>query len=263
MAKFILPGDRLLVEKSSLRLVRRGDILLFNHPLSSAKVAHRLVEIRRTAQGKTYGLAGDHFPLRLDWVQAELIQGRVQMIFRKERVIGPQELKFLNALFMVTRYFPLQFYETLKLGGIALLSWVQGFGFYRNIVRLLFRKSIQIFQDEVSNGVGFRANWRGLRAGSISMVWDGGAQADVVSHGVRARFRGMGIGRKLLEEAIATARQRKIQKICLRVWGKHAPVHRLYESLGFQYQKEEVLTNPCWFEPKRMFHLSLFSKNPD
>jgi len=54
-----------------------------------------------------------------------------------------------------------------------------------------------------------------------------------VGMGVRAPWRGRGIGKRLLVQCIALARASALEKIELEVFGDNAPAIRLYQSVGF------------------------------
>ncbi len=62
---------------------------------------------------------------------------------------------------------------------------------------------------------------------------------EVAKMTVTESFRGSGIGRKLLEQAIAEARASGAHRLYLETNQKLAPAIRLYESLGFRHLPPE------------------------
>ena len=62
---------------------------------------------------------------------------------------------------------------------------------------------------------------------------------EVAKMTVTESFRGTGIGRKLLEEAIAEARASGAHRLYLETNSKLTPAIRLYESLGFRHLPPE------------------------
>ena len=61
--------------------------------------------------------------------------------------------------------------------------------------------------------------------------------------GVRREHRGRGIGRRLIERAIAAAWDQGLERIELEVLASNTPAISLYESVGF-----EVKESYLWYE---------------
>jgi ribosomal protein S18 acetylase RimI-like enzyme len=62
----------------------------------------------------------------------------------------------------------------------------------------------------------------------------GRAHTGLLGMGLRAPYRGRGLGRQLLDQALAAARGRGLGRIELLVRGRNARAIRLYTQVGFQ-----------------------------
>jgi len=58
--------------------------------------------------------------------------------------------------------------------------------------------------------------------------------ADIIYIGVLSQYRGRGIGRAMLQRAVAQANERRRSAICLAVDARNSYARRLYEALGFR-----------------------------
>jgi RimJ/RimL family protein N-acetyltransferase len=58
--------------------------------------------------------------------------------------------------------------------------------------------------------------------------------------GVAQEWRGQGIGRRLLVDCLAQAREIRLERIELVVYSDNPRAMRLYESLGFQHEGRKV-----------------------
>ena len=54
--------------------------------------------------------------------------------------------------------------------------------------------------------------------------------------GIRKEYRGKGIGKELLEQALAKARERKLERVELDVYASNQVAIKLYEKYGFQFE---------------------------
>jgi ribosomal protein S18 acetylase RimI-like enzyme len=63
---------------------------------------------------------------------------------------------------------------------------------------------------------------------------EGTRHCGVLGMGVRAAYRGRGLGRRLIEACMAHARERGMRRIELEVWASNLPAIGLYVSLGFE-----------------------------
>jgi ribosomal protein S18 acetylase RimI-like enzyme len=72
--------------------------------------------------------------------------------------------------------------------------------------------------------------------GTCALLPDSDGNVEVTKMGVDERRRGLGIGRALLEAAIAAFERRKGGRLFLETNSKLVPALRLYESMGFERQ---------------------------
>lgn len=72
--------------------------------------------------------------------------------------------------------------------------------------------------------------------GTVALKRDSAGIYELTKMAVEERHQGLGIGRKLLEAAIAQFKRRKGRTLFLESNRKLAPALRLYESLGFEHQ---------------------------
>lgn len=70
--------------------------------------------------------------------------------------------------------------------------------------------------------------------------WDEGYEIPSLGIAVHPRQRGKGLGRLLMEFLHAAARHRGARTIRLKVYPRNARAVRLYESLGYVFQREEA-----------------------
>jgi ribosomal protein S18 acetylase RimI-like enzyme len=65
------------------------------------------------------------------------------------------------------------------------------------------------------------------------LKWDGFAHCGRLGIGVRADWRGRGIGRRLIGATLQRASEKGLERVDLEVFASNTPAIRLYESLGF------------------------------
>ena len=87
----------------------------------------------------------------------------------------------------------------------------------------------------------FVAIQNGEAVGCCALVVKGPAEYEVAKTAVTERARGAGIGRRLLESVITTARVLGARRLYLETNRKLGPAIRLYESVGFGHVPEERL----------------------
>jgi len=92
-----------------------------------------------------------------------------------------------------------------------------------------------VLEDSVEGVVGYAVLWCVLDEGELANL------------AVRPRFRGRGLGRKLLEEVIAVARGRGIAKMYLEVRVSNQLAAGLYRSVGFT----DVGTRRAYYDQPR------------
>ena len=86
----------------------------------------------------------------------------------------------------------------------------------------------------VTGGQIFLADWEGRTVGCVALlpIPDG---FEVAKMAVTPAAQGRGVGRALLEAAIAWARAQKASRLYLESNSRLAPALRLYESVGFRH----------------------------
>lgn len=82
--------------------------------------------------------------------------------------------------------------------------------------------------------------------------------AKILGLAVIEEFRGRGVGARLLEKALARARQREAKKVFLLVDAENALAQRLYEKFGFK--KKGVLKKRLWGKKILLYSLDLRKK---
>jgi len=65
------------------------------------------------------------------------------------------------------------------------------------------------------------------------LEWGGFTHCGRLGMGVRADWRGRGIGRRLIMATLQGAREKGLERVELEVFASNRPAIRLYESLGF------------------------------
>jgi L-amino acid N-acyltransferase YncA len=55
---------------------------------------------------------------------------------------------------------------------------------------------------------------------------------------IREQYRGMGLGKRLVQELIRWARARGVKGLFAQTWGENVSSRRIFESLGFQFVGE-------------------------
>jgi [ribosomal protein S18]-alanine N-acetyltransferase len=89
------------------------------------------------------------------------------------------------------------------------------------------------FAECVSSGVPFLvAERRGVVAGYV-VAHSAADEGEILNLGVAAAHRRHGIGRELVERALAELAARGVQTVYLEVRSSNTAARRLYESLGF------------------------------
>lgn len=91
----------------------------------------------------------------------------------------------------------------------------------------------------VTRPIQFLAEGRGRVVGWCDVTPDsreGFRHGGTLGMGVLPEYRGMGIGRALLERAVAEALERGLTRIELEVFGSNEAAVALYEGVGFQVE---------------------------
>lgn len=84
----------------------------------------------------------------------------------------------------------------------------------------------------------------GAVGGCVALVPDGTGAYELSKMTVAPAHRGQGVGRRLLEAAIARARERGATSLFLGSSTKLAPAVHLYEAVGFEHVPRESLHMP-------------------
>jgi [ribosomal protein S18]-alanine N-acetyltransferase len=84
----------------------------------------------------------------------------------------------------------------------------------------------------LSGGFGYLAWQEGAPAGFI-LARDLGGEVEILSLGVLPGWRRRGIGRALLDSAVAEAERRRAGSLVLEVASENAPARELYAACGF------------------------------
>lgn len=91
----------------------------------------------------------------------------------------------------------------------------------------------------------FLAVRQGEAVGCCALLRMGPGEFEVAKMAVTESYQGGGIGRRILERAIAEARALGAARLFLETNRKMAPAIRLYESLGFQHiPAERIVPSP-------------------
>jgi putative acetyltransferase len=85
----------------------------------------------------------------------------------------------------------------------------------------------------------FFAELDGEPVGCCALIPSGSGEFELAKMAVTERCQGMGLGRRLLEAAIAAARAFGAHRVCLETNSKLEPAIHLYESLGFLHLPPE------------------------
>ena len=81
----------------------------------------------------------------------------------------------------------------------------------------------------------FFAVQQGKEVGCCALVTSGPGEYEVAKMAVTESCQGMGVGRRLMERAIAEARASGARRLFLETNKRLAPAIRLYESVGFRH----------------------------
>jgi ribosomal-protein-alanine N-acetyltransferase len=84
----------------------------------------------------------------------------------------------------------------------------------------------------LAGGLGYLA-WQGDAPVGFLLARDLGGESEILSLGVLPQWRSRGIGRALMDTAVADAARRQIGSIVLEVATENAAARRLYAAFGF------------------------------
>jgi ribosomal protein S18 acetylase RimI-like enzyme len=220
MEPFLLDGDELLIDASPKLRLRLGDIVLYRSAEHGRPVAHRLVGLEPLVA------RSDAFPKRTETFRPEDVVGRVEEIRRGNKLIRVGS-SWKNAA--VARALPaaLAVKEAAARLALPALSVLQKTKTYR---RWAAGWAVPEIREAAGPGlVRFSATVRGRYAGGADLEGRDGV-GRVTSVHVRARYRGAGIARRLLDAV--DARAKKDGLVELRLEGSAAP--ELYRAAGYE-----------------------------
>ncbi len=91
----------------------------------------------------------------------------------------------------------------------------------------------------------FIAQLNGGNVGTVALIADGKGVFELAKMAVTKKFRGLGIGKKLMERAIWYCKEKKIKKVYLESNSKLTPALTLYENFGFVHAENDKDTPYC------------------
>jgi ribosomal protein S18 acetylase RimI-like enzyme len=243
MGNAVLEGDELLVLKG-VKQFRIGDILLFHQVVTDLTIAHRLIRVASQNGEVFYGLAGDANPFRIDWIKENSILGRVEMIIRNGKTLSPFQIRLHSFFVLGLLYFPTYFREMLKKTLISFASFLQSQRPYRFLARILFGKVTTLKIHREDNLLKITAVLNHKVAGYICLTSLENKAGIISNLIVRARFRGLGIGTRLLTHALEEATNQQIFELSLKVDDTSKQARNLYARFGFNEIGNETQTVP-------------------
>ncbi len=99
------------------------------------------------------------------------------------------------------------------------------------------------------NSDGDRHPIVGMATVSVSYLAMGGSEAFVEEVVVFPDFQHQGIGKKLMQQVIDTAKLHGVEEVWLTSAEHRRKAHNLYKSLGFKEKKTTVFVLPCIKQP--------------
>ena len=107
--------------------------------------------------------------------------------------------------------------------------------------------SLKSFHDIFSyEGNHYLTAWTGDKiVGFIGLMAVGG-EGDITNVAVLSEYRGQGVGKALVEEMLALAKEKQVKKIMLEVRASNQKAIGLYEKFGFQFlcKRKNYYQNP-------------------
>lgn len=249
-------GDQFVIETADAGKLRRGDILVFKRA-ETIPVCLRLLRTSRTKEGEYwFCLAGDRFPLDTEWIDAAVVVGRIDAVIKPggDKLSGTG-LKLHNQWSLCTRHLPAHLFDGIKRCLISFLSICQSFTPYRKLLGRLLGSRIYLHREFPENRIDIFAKLGRAYAGSAELTVEKDGSGFIANLQVRARFRGLGIARKMMLEILEEARRRRIPKITLTVWEKNREALGLYRSLGFKEGRDFLERSHRWPGTRRMLHM--------
>ncbi len=103
------------------------------------------------------------------------------------------------------------------------------------------RKGIERFLER-NRGISFLSTEEGLITGAILCGHDG-RRAYIYHAAIDSRFRGRGLGRKLVERTLNALKKEGIHKAALVVYTENTEGNSFWETMGFTQREDLVYRN--------------------
>lgn len=240
MSPSLCTGDEILARPVPLRFFRPGDLALYRRPEGSL-VCHRVVSIKQLRETLWIACAGDDQPHDIEWIEAPEVLGRVEVILpQKLGNLSGWKLKSANLYYLWRRHRIKRIPVMLKKTMIEIVGLFQGTSFYRLAANTLLRSPIHYHAEIRTDGFEIYAKSGQHYAGSVDLLVEPGSKGLIANLLVRARYRGLGIGKRLLEEAERKAKSLHLKCLFLTVWGNDTVALKLYQHAGFSKTHSEI-----------------------
>jgi len=242
----LLKGDELTVEAVSPAALRRGDLLVFRHTTgrSAALVCHRLVAVEHVDGDRHLVTRGDATTGSGERIRADQVIGRVVDIRREEWRGWPLAPALARRADRVRTWVR----ERLA----RWLARAQRARLYRHMMRMLLGRRVAVSvgvrdgaqrvryerlvdaTDAVAGHREFRltAHLGGAVVATLHATRSGDA-CEIEDLYVRRCYRGMGVGRRLLELAVALAFQDRARAVRLSIKFDDKAARGLLYTSGF------------------------------
>jgi len=238
MQPFLLDGDELIVDTSAATLYAVGDIVLYRSPLFAQPVAHRVVG--HGDAPNVFVLRADAYPTMTETVPKDSIIGRVEYLKRNDAVIrvgGTSAITMFNR--GIARYYPAVLSAKDTVAGMLLpgVACVQRLTLYKAVASRFMMPDIRVDRPGGTEMARVIATVRGRYAGSVDItprVVQGTRIGWVSSLYVRVRYRGAGIGTRLLEAVESYAEGAGIRELWAEYDKRNRPAEGLYRAFRYQ-----------------------------
>jgi len=249
MQPFLLDGDELIVNTSPAILYSVGDIVLYRSPLFTQPVAHRVVG--RGDVSNVFVVRADADPMMMETVPQESIIGRVDYLRRNDAVIrvgGTSATTMFNL--GIARYYPAVLSAKETVAGMLLpgVACVQRLTLYKAVASRFVMPDIRVDRQAGADMARVIATVRGGYAGSVDVeprVVQGTRIGWVSSLYVRVRYRGAGIGARLIEAAETHAEQAGMRELWAEYDKRNRPAERLYRAFCYQQMGQNLAGSPA------------------
>jgi len=247
MFPFVRDGDELIVATTPGAPISVGDIVLYRSPVHSHPIAHRVVGLRGVPP--VFIVRADAYPTMTETVPQNSIIGRVDYLRRNDAVIrvgGTRTAALVNQ--GVARYYPalLSAKETLARILAPGLACVQRLTLYKVLASRFLTTSILVNRQADTDEVRIMATVNGRYAGHADIhlqCLEGRRIGWVTAVYVRVRYRGAGIGTRLIEAAEKHAEHAGIRELRLEYDQGNRAAERLYRKLEFRVVAPDVAEN--------------------